>query len=91
MLDGLLLPGAFLPAAEDAGLMPALDDWVLGESLRQVALWGAGFIAGIAMIIALKIWYFIELQRIAISHQIKRLEFQIAQLAAEVRKALETR
>ncbi len=59
--------------------------------LRQVALWGAGFIVGIAMIAALKIWYFIELQRIAISHQIKRLELQIAQLAAEVRAVLETR
>ena len=52
-----------------------------------MALWGAGLIVGIAMIAALKIWYFIELQRIAISHQIKRLELQIAQLAAEVRAA----
>jgi len=69
----------------------SLIQFLTVTDLRLVALWGAGFIVGIAMIAALKIWYFIELQRIAISHQIKRLELQIAQLAAEVRAALETR
>ncbi|MFV1989656.1 MAG: putative bifunctional diguanylate cyclase/phosphodiesterase [Acidimicrobiales bacterium] len=36
---GVLLPGAFLPVAEASGLMPAIDDWVLGEALRQIAEW----------------------------------------------------
>jgi EAL domain-containing protein (putative c-di-GMP-specific phosphodiesterase class I) len=38
--DGqLLAPGAFLPAAEEAGLLADLDTWVLGEACRQAATW----------------------------------------------------
>ncbi len=36
---GLLMPGDFLPIAEASGLMSAVDDWVLEESLRQLAAW----------------------------------------------------
>ena len=39
---GLLLPDAFLPLAEDAGLMRDLTMAVLEQSLDQVALWRAG-------------------------------------------------
>lgn len=39
--EGLILPGAFLPAAEEAGLMGAITRWVLGEALCQVARWRA--------------------------------------------------
>ncbi|WP_165865536.1 putative bifunctional diguanylate cyclase/phosphodiesterase [Vallicoccus soli] len=39
--DGQLLgPGAFLPAAEEAGLLADLDAWVLAEACRQAAAWG---------------------------------------------------
>lgn len=33
-------PGELLPAAAEAGLMPALDAWVLETALRQLAAWG---------------------------------------------------
>lgn len=36
---GLLLPGEFLPVAQEARLMESLDEWVLREACRQVALW----------------------------------------------------
>lgn len=36
---GLLLPGEFLPLAEEAGLIGEIDLWVLRESCRQAALW----------------------------------------------------
>lgn len=36
---GLLLPGAFLEVAEDAGLMSDLGEMVLREAARQVARW----------------------------------------------------
>ncbi|GAA0770103.1 EAL domain-containing protein [Ideonella azotifigens] len=39
--DGLLLPALFLPLAERAGLMGALDDWVMEHALRQAATWRA--------------------------------------------------
>ena len=36
---GLLGPGEFIGMAEEAGLIVALGDWVLGEALRQASVW----------------------------------------------------
>jgi diguanylate cyclase (GGDEF)-like protein/PAS domain S-box-containing protein len=36
---GMLLPGSFLPLAEEAGLLEALDYWVLRTGLQQAAAW----------------------------------------------------
>jgi EAL domain-containing protein (putative c-di-GMP-specific phosphodiesterase class I) len=36
---GLLLPGAFLPLAEDTRLVVPMGTWVLNEACRQVATW----------------------------------------------------
>jgi len=36
---GLISPGVFLPIAEDSGLMPELDFWVIETACRQVAAW----------------------------------------------------
>lgn len=38
---GLLSPARFLPLAEELGLVPDLDRWVLDLSYREVATWGA--------------------------------------------------
>lgn len=37
---GLLAPGRFLPVAEAAGLLPALDAWVLEQAVVQLGRWG---------------------------------------------------
>ncbi len=37
--EGMIQPGRFLPVAEDSGLMPELDSWVLNKACRQLALW----------------------------------------------------
>jgi diguanylate cyclase (GGDEF)-like protein len=36
---GLLGPGAFIPVAEETGLVVSLGAWVLGEATRQLAEW----------------------------------------------------
>ncbi|WP_097460924.1 putative bifunctional diguanylate cyclase/phosphodiesterase [Mangrovitalea sediminis] len=36
---GLLLPGQFIPAAEDTGLIHSLGYWVLQEGCRQASAW----------------------------------------------------
>ncbi|MDK2779011.1 MAG: EAL domain-containing protein [Pseudomonadota bacterium] len=37
--QGLMQPGRFLPVAEDNGLMPELDNWVLSHACQQLAQW----------------------------------------------------
>jgi diguanylate cyclase (GGDEF)-like protein/PAS domain S-box-containing protein len=44
---GLLLPGAFVPFAEQYGLSDALGDWVLREALRQISASRGAFIGRI--------------------------------------------
>jgi len=37
---GAISPVDFIPVAEEAGLMPAIGAWVLGEACRQAVAWG---------------------------------------------------
>lgn len=39
--EGLMLPPRFMPLAERAGLMRALDDWALEQAVRQAVHWAA--------------------------------------------------
>jgi diguanylate cyclase (GGDEF)-like protein len=36
---GLLLPGQFIPVADECGLLDAIGEWVLGEACRQGRIW----------------------------------------------------
>ena len=36
---GLVLPGEFIPAAEETGLIEPLGTWVLGQSIAEAAAW----------------------------------------------------
>jgi diguanylate cyclase (GGDEF)-like protein/PAS domain S-box-containing protein len=39
--DGMVLPGVFLSVAEQAGLLVAIDDWVLVQAVEQATAWEA--------------------------------------------------
>ena len=50
--DGLLPPAAFIPLAEEAGLMPAVDAWVIRRACREAADWAT---QGVALTLALNV------------------------------------
>ena len=49
---GEISPGQFIPVAEDTGFIIAIGDWVLGQAVRQAALWLA---AGLVMPVSVNV------------------------------------
>ena len=54
----------------------------LGDMLR----WGAASALAFAGIALIKVWFWLELQKNAIVREVKRLEVQVASLAAQLRR-----
>jgi diguanylate cyclase (GGDEF)-like protein/PAS domain S-box-containing protein len=72
--QGLVMPGAFIPAAEESGQIIELGRWVLIEACRSVKAWRDSIVAGDGL-------------RVAVN--ISGRHLQHADLVADVRNALE--
>ncbi len=72
--QGLVMPGAFIPTAEESGQIVELGRWVLVEACRAVRAWRDSIIAG---------------EGIRVAVNISGRHLQHADLVADVRNALE--
>ena len=55
------------------------------EGTRDIVMWAAACIVCVSAVSMLKIWYFLEINKNATTREIKRLELQIARLAARIK------
>ncbi len=51
------------------------------ETTREMIAWAIGFVFCINAVAMLKMWYFMEMNKNAVTREVKRLELQIARLA----------
>ncbi len=55
------------------------------ESTRDIVMWAAACILCMSAVSMLKVWYFLEINKNAVTREIKRLELQIARLAGRIK------
>jgi RNA polymerase sigma factor (sigma-70 family) len=68
------------------GIYCALEFFRAPE-VRGMLLWGAGTALFMTMTLAMKVWYWMELNKHSVTREVKRLELQVAHLASELRAA----
>ncbi|MHC4947233.1 MAG: DUF6768 family protein [Planctomycetota bacterium] len=51
--------------------------------VRSMIAWALGFFFCLSAVMGMKVWYWMELQKNAITREIKRLELQVSRLARE--------
>jgi hypothetical protein len=58
----------------------------LGTSdVPEMLRWGAGFFVGLFVALNTKNWYWMQMERLAMTREIKRVEWLVAQVMAELR------
>jgi hypothetical protein len=60
--------------------------FVDAPNLEDMLRWGAGSAIAFAGLALVKVWFWMEMQKNAIMREVKRLELQVASLAAQVRR-----
>jgi hypothetical protein len=56
------------------------------QELNEMLRWGAGSALAFAGLALVKLWFWMELQKNAIMREVKRLELQVASLAAQLKR-----
>jgi hypothetical protein len=60
--------------------------FVQAEEVGDMLRWGAASALAFAGLALIKLWFWLELQKNAIVREVKRLELQVASLAAQLRR-----
>lgn len=58
--------------------------FIYAPTLEEMLRWGAAAALGFAGLALIKVWFWMELQKNAILREVKRLEVQVAALAAQL-------
>lgn len=59
--------------------------FLAAEEVPEMLRWGAGMLLSFIVVMNGKIWYWMQMERVATAREIKRVELMLAQLAAERR------
>ena len=55
------------------------------QDLRAMALYGGTSALCFGLVLAIKVWYWLEMMRLALTREIKRVELQLAQMDRRIR------
>jgi hypothetical protein len=55
------------------------------ETTRDIVMWATACVLCMSAVSMLKLWYFLEMNKNALTREIKRLELQIARLAGRIK------
>ncbi len=64
-----------------AGAVVSGVRFIRADDERTMLLWGAAMLLCFGAVTGIKIWYWLEMNRLAITREVKRLELQVAQIA----------
>jgi hypothetical protein len=80
----LAIGGALLNLVLFAGALYSAIQFFRSGDLREMLLWGAGAFLCFGMVTAIKVWYWLEMVRLSITRDVKRLELQVSRLAERI-------
>lgn len=81
----LAIGGAVLNLLLLVGTLYSAVQFIRTEDVRGMLLWGAGAFLCFGMVMAIKVWYWLEMMRLAILRDVKRLELQVSRLAEGIK------
>jgi hypothetical protein len=59
--------------------------FLAADDVPELVRWGVGFLFGFLTVLGGKTWYWNQVERVAVTREIKRVELLVAQLAVELR------
>ena len=60
--------------------------FVRADDQRGMLLWGAAMLLCFGAVTAIKIWYWLEMNRLAVTREVKRVELQVVQIARQLQE-----
>lgn len=59
----------------------AMSRFLATEVVQEMLVWGGAGLLAVVLILAVKIWYWLEMVRLALTRDLKRLELRVSRLA----------